>query len=254
MGKFFAGEFFGAPFRLFSLSHNLALLIILLCILLIYRFKDSLRREKVNKIIRYTLASLIILQELSLSIWRVATEQWVIQTSLPLHLCGLSLILSAVMLVKKDYNLFEVIYFWGLAGATQALMTPDIANYSFPHYRFFQFFLSHALIIISVLFMVFVEKFRPKFKSIWKTLIATNIYLILIAGFNLLTNANYLFICGKPDTPSILDFLGDWPWYVLVMEVFGVISFLICYLPYAINDLIRKYKFAFSKSPKTYDN
>lgn len=242
MKAFFAKEFIGETFHTFSHQHFLALLIILMIVILMYCNRNNLRQEKVNKIFRYTLAALLILQEISLSVWRVSVGLWEIQTSLPLHLCGIAILCSAVMLVRKQYLIYELVYFWGLGGAVQALLTPDITAFNFPHYRFFQFFLSHGLIIVAALFMTFVEQYRPTWKSIGKTLVVTNLYMAAIAVFNALTGANYLFICWKPETGSLLDILGPWPWYILSLEFVAMISFTVYYLPFAMKDLVSRKK------------
>lgn len=53
---------------------------------------------------------------------------------------------------------------------------------------------------------------------------------------NLLIGSNYLFIAHKPPTASLLDLLPEWPWYILWIEVIGVATGLILYLPFAIQD------------------
>ena len=45
----------------------------------------------------------------------------------------------------------------------------------------------------------------------------------------------------KPNTPSLLDLLPDWPIYILYMELIGVISILLLYLPFAAKDLRDRY-------------
>lgn len=242
MKSYFAREFIGEKFQIFSNQHLLALLAIFIIVILLYGNRNNLRQEKVNKTVRYTLAALLLLQELSLNVWRLSTGLWEIQTSLPLHLCGVAILCSAVMLVRKQYLIYELVYFWGLGGALQALLTPDIIDFNFPHYRFFQYFLSHGLIIIAALFMTFVERYRPTWRSIGKTMVVTNLYMVVIAMFNALTGANYLFICQKPESGSLLDILGPWPWYILSLEIVAVISFTIYYLPFALKDVLSRKK------------
>ena len=230
------------PFIFFSPHHINALLVLFGIYVLIFIFRKKLRTPKIDIKIRYIIASALILQEISLSIWRLCNGAWHPGTSLPLHLCGASIVLSAIMLINKNYTLFEINYFWGLGGAIQALLTPDIGMYGFPHYRFFQFFTSHGLIIVAVLYMVFVHQYAPKHRSIWKVFGITLIYTGFIAIFNLIFNGNYLFICWKPENGSIMDVMGPWPWYILPLGIVAIVTFYIWYSPFAISALIKKYK------------
>lgn len=157
-------------------------------------------------------------------------------------MCGAALILSAIMLVTDSYAIFEITYFWGFAGATQALLTPDIAGYGFPHYRFIQFFISHGAIVTASAYMTFVRGYRPTWKSYWKALAVTLLYAIPIAGFNWLVGGNYLFICHKPPTASLLDVMGPWPWYLIPLFFLAIAIFALFYSPYAIKDWLDKRK------------
>jgi uncharacterized membrane protein YwaF len=53
---------------------------------------------------------------------------------------------------------------------------------------------------------------------------------------NLSLDANYLFICQKPPTASLLDHLGPWPWYVLGAEVAALANFAVAYTPWLFLD------------------
>lgn len=238
----FSIEFSGEPFVFFSPPHWIALLILCALFSSILFFKQWFKHPKVDLYTRWTLAVLLLAQELSLSVWRVSIGTWEPGTSLPLHLCGMGIVLAAFLVINRSFLLYELVYFWGLGGAIQALLTPDIGIYGYPHYRFFQFFVSHGTLIFASLYMTWIGGMRPTHRSIWKVMGITNIYLLLIAGFNYLTNGNYLFICHKPVNGSIIDLLGPWPWYILSLEVVAVISFYIYYSPFAINDLIKSYR------------
>jgi len=228
-------------FRTFSFSHFAALAILLVtCIVMIIWLK-KIKNKKVNLVFCIVLSVLLIGQEIMRMIWYACINEFNWGFHLPLHLCGMAIILGPIMLLKKNYTLYELIYFWGFGGAIQALLTPDLL-YEFPHFRYFQFFVSHGLIIIACVYMTFIEKFRPTWKSIIKVFVITNIYMGIIALVNMITKGNYLFICHKPEQPTILDFLGPWPWYILSLELVGIISFLIYYSPFFIKDMIDKLK------------
>ena len=45
-----------------------------------------------------------------------------------------------------------------------------------------------------------------------------------------------LFINGKPATASIMDLLLSWPYYIIYLELIGIVIFLLLYLPFIIKD------------------
>ncbi len=221
-------------FRLFSFSHFAGIFSIIIICLILY-FIGKKKKPAYADILRYFFAAVLIIQEIMLRHWRWYNEGLNWQRDLPIELCGASIILSAVMLLWKKYSIYEVVYFWGLAAATQALLTPD-NRFEFPHFRYFQFFISHGMIIIAVCYMTFIEKMRPTWKSYFKAVKITFIYAAVIALINYILNANYLYICRKPDTASLMDFFGPWPFYLSILIVLVFVFFFIVYLPYIISD------------------
>jgi len=143
----------------------------------------------------------------------------------------MSIIFCTIILIKYDQSLFEIIYFWGLGGATQALLTPDISTYGFPHFRFFQVFLSHGLIIATVIYFIFVENKKVRKGSLKRILLTTNIYAAFVFIVNMIFKTNYLFIGHKPETPSLIDILGPWPFYIIWLEMLMLIVFSLLYIP-----------------------
>ncbi|MEN8171678.1 MAG: TIGR02206 family membrane protein [Chloroflexota bacterium] len=236
MIQFFAENYTGTPFVFFGSSHLIALGIVVLLAFSPFLIRNS-ASIKLRKIIRYGLASILIFNQISRHIWINYYGQWSIQWNLPLHMCSLFVWLSAYMLITKSYLIFELAYFLGIAGALQALLTPDAGTYGFEHYYLIQFFIAHGSIIIASSYMAIVEGFRPTWRSIKKVFISVNIYLVFITVVNLAINSNYLYSLHKPHAPTLLDYLGPWPWYILSAEGVAAIMFLILYLPYLIKDL-----------------
>ncbi|MFL7811217.1 MAG: TIGR02206 family membrane protein, partial [Anaerolineae bacterium] len=236
MDKYFSAESMLGEFKLFSPTHIAVLAILALANVLMVWWQRRTQRPSVRRRFRYVLAAFLILQEISYNLWRLANGTWSVGTSLPLHLCGAAILLSAVMLVNDSYVLYEITYFWGFGGAIQALLTPD-STYGFPHYRFFQVFLSHGAIVTASVYMTFVVGYRPTFRSVKKVFLITNAYMVVIALFNWAVGGNYLFICHKPETPSLLDVLGPWPWYMPSLELVGLAFIMLFYAPFGLGDL-----------------
>ncbi len=234
---YLTADYQGEAFVLFDQVHLIALGVILLIILLIF-FSRNKMSEKKKQDLRDTMATILILNEISFHLWNYFSGRWTLQTMLPLHICSILVWLSAWMLIKKSYRIYEFAYFIGIGGALQALITPDVGIYGFPHYRFFQTFISHGFIIIAAIYMTVAEEMRPTWKSILRVFIFTNLYMAAVYGINTLIGSNYLYLNHKPLTPSILDMLPDWPIYLLYMEGLGLITTFVLYLPFLIKDIV----------------
>jgi hypothetical integral membrane protein (TIGR02206 family) len=239
MEQFFAANYTGPAFELLGTAHIAALVILLLFNLYLLRFRNA--NDRTKGAIRWLLALILIGNELAWHYWNYAVGKWTIQTMLPLHLCSLLVWTGAFMLMTKNYRVYEFMYFMGIGGAIQALATPGIGIYGFPHFVFFQYFISHGLIITSAIFMTIVEKLRPTWRSILRVAIWMNIYVIIVYFINVAIDSNYLLIMEKPATPSLLNLLPDWPFYILYMELIGIVTCLLLYLPFAVKDWRTRY-------------
>jgi len=156
---------------------------------------------------------------------------------LPFHLCGMSVFLTAIMLITQSRWIYELVYFWGLIGASMAILTPDI-QYTFPDIIYVTYFTSHALIVIGVFYMTLLFQYRPTVRSFLKALVLTNVYMFLVAPINLVLDTNYLFLRQKPEGSTLFNALGPWPWYILALEVVGTVLFAAVYAPWFIKDYI----------------
>lgn len=210
-----------------STAHLFVLLIFLLTVIVLYIF----RHHTFMGYVRWILFAILVITEVALVSWTVTNGLWDIRYNLPLHLCTISLLFSAFMLLTKSYRIFEVIYFFGIGGALQAMLTPDLF-YTFPHFRFIHFFLAHIAIILAILYMIWVLKYTVTFHSVIKSFIVLNILAGIAFTVNHLTGANYMFLARKPHGPSMLDWLGPYPWYIFTLEVIVFAIFILLYLPF----------------------
>lgn len=224
------------PFVMFSKIHIITLAILAISYFLLYLSRNKLKSKVADKTVRYSVAAALILLEAATIIFNISQGFWTLAYSLPLQLCDILVFLSALMLVTKSHRLYEFVYLLGITGTTQALITPDLSQ-GFPHAIFYDFFLSHGLIIFSALYMTFVHAYKPNLKSVYRTFIGLNLSLPFIGLINYLTGGNYFFLAGKPQTPSLLDYLGPWPWYILSLEVVAIIFLFLSYLPFLLKDI-----------------
>ena len=226
-------------FVLFGHQHLLTLgfLVIFGCLLLYpaVKWMDAARQREWA----VGLASFMIVMEFLDRGYQVIVLNEAVKDNLPFHLCGIGVFLGAALLMSRNYRVFEVLYFWGLVGASQSVLTPDI-EYRFPHFLYITFFLSHWMIIFAVLYMIIMEKMRPSLGSLWRAMAYLNVYMLLVIPINLILGTNYLFLCEKPHGETLLNYLGSWPWYLLSLEVVALLFFLVVYAPYLIHDLVAR--------------
>jgi hypothetical integral membrane protein (TIGR02206 family) len=182
------------------------------------------------------MAIILWVNEAAWHLWNIYHGTWSVQEHLPLHACSILIWLAGFMLIYKNYRIYEFAYFLGIAGALQALLTPDIGIYGFPHFRFIQTYISHGLLLTSAIYMTTVEGFRPTWQTFKRVIIYLNLFMLAVFGLNQLIGSNYLFVARKPPGPTLLDALPEWPVYILYMEAIGLMMFLLLYLPFALKD------------------
>lgn len=222
------------PFRLFDGYHLMAMACVATGLLLVAFLARRAEVESMKRRFRRVLFWAILLSEAFYKFWRIVVVGSPIRENLSLNLCGAALILCLVLLSTEDRRLFEVLYFWGIAGATQAILTPDIGIYGYPHYRFFQIFFSHGLILAVVVYCAVAENLRPSKGSLVRVFLLTNLYMGAVAVVNLALGTNYLYICQKPQVGTLMDHLGPWPFYILPLEILALALFALAYLPVAV--------------------
>lgn len=223
-------------FKVFSLSHIIAILIIITILILLFIFKSKINNNLIIKKLIYILVPVIVLLSyLILFFWLIYNNIFDYKTDLPVQLCDITFILSGVLFLTRNKTVFEIVYFIGIASSIQAIVTPAL-YYGFPHYIFFMFFTGHGLVIFSALYFIFVEKLKPTISSIIKAFLYLNIITLFVVSINILLKTNYMFLLHKPNTASILDLLGNWPFYLISCEFIAFVFFFILYLPFLYSD------------------
>ena len=194
------------------------------------------RSPRLDRVARWALAlACLAFEAVTLGVG-AAEGQAPITHYLPLHLCDVSILIAPVALLTANRTAYELLYFWGIGGALQALATPTLFS-GFPALVCIAFFVGHGLILASALYATFVMRLRPTLGSAARAWLLMNAYGLLILPLNYLTGTNYLFIMRKPATPSLLDLMGPWPWYLATAEAVAAVVIFLCYLPYLVADL-----------------
>jgi hypothetical integral membrane protein (TIGR02206 family) len=196
-------------------------------------------REGYRKAIRYSLAGLLLADWFAYEYWRYTEGQFTPMDALPMQLCDWALIAVVIALITCRRGVYEAAYFWGLAGTLQAVFTPNLPE-GFPDPHFFDFFISHSGIVISVLVLTLVERLRPHPASIVRALIWSEVYFVAAVLVNYLTGADYGFLSAPPQAASLLsDLSKNHAMYLVELHVLEVIFYLVLYAPFFFIDLAR---------------
>lgn len=151
-------------------------------------------------------------------------------TDLPLDYCNLSAFFMPVLMWEPQQGAHEILYFWILTGTLLATVTPYLSN-GFPHYTFFKYWLVHGGLVVFIVYYTLVFELYPAWTGIFRAFGWLHVYAVAMFFINRRLGSNYLYLRHKPPTPTILDYFGPWPWYLLVCWGLAFILFGLVYLP-----------------------
>lgn len=151
--------------------------------------------------------------------------------ALPLHLCNVLVLLTLVALVRPTPGRSEIVYYWGVGGSVQALLTPDLAR-GFPSWDFVLFFSGHGLLVVAPTYLVGVLGLEPRPGGAFRAFRALLGYAAAVGLLDAAFGWNYGYLCEKPRGTSLLDHLGPWPVYVAAGLLLGLASFWLLSFPW----------------------
>ena len=221
-------EFMHPGFSLFGAAH-----VVILCSVPALAGATSFAHRRfpaAGRSIRLGFASALLADTVAYYAWRIAHHCITFPDHMPFELCDASMALSALSLLLLRPLLFDLAYYWALAGASMALLTPNLLE-PFPSFGSVQFFVSHGLTVAGVLYLMWSGQARPRPWSVARAFIGVNVFAVLVGAFDCLYKTNYFYLRFKPANPSLLDFLGPWPLYIVGTEVVTLALFLLLYLP-----------------------
>jgi hypothetical integral membrane protein (TIGR02206 family) len=218
-------------FVLFGPDHLGALVLTVLVTIGLIRLVRSGPETRVSTAVRFGLATLLLgATATTLLGWaRQGRLQWL--DLLPLHLCDLLIFVAVYALVTRSALACELLYFWTGAGTALAMLAPDV-EVGFPDPAFLSFFALHGLVVASAAVLVFGFGRHPRPGAPRRVFLLTNAYAVVVGLVDLALGANFLFLCGKPAAPTLLDWFGPWPAYLVVADALGAMLFLALALPF----------------------
>jgi hypothetical integral membrane protein (TIGR02206 family) len=150
----------------------------------------------------------------------------------PLHLCDMLILVAAFALLRLSQRAYELLYFWS-GGTLIAMFTPDLAL-GFPDWRFLAYFGLHGGVVAAAVLLTLGFGMRPAPGAAWRAWLLTNLYAAAVGLVDLAFDQNFLYLCRKPATPTLLDWLGPWPWYVVTADALALAIFVAMAWPFGV--------------------
>lgn len=222
-------------FNAFSLEHLGVIIFFVVLATLIYSIANNFLSTRGRNNLGLILACIPAITVLIRMYVEYRMGEFSYLEDLPLFICRLVSFMLPILFWNKSKMLFGVLYFWVMAGTTNALITPDIL-FGLPHFESLFYWIIHTMLVIVILYGVFVYKWRPQKKDIFRAFVWANIYLAMVFLVNLLLGTNYSYTMHKPINGSILDYFGPWPWYLLTGQLLALILFVLFYIPFAYKE------------------
>lgn len=214
------------PFTLFGPAHLIALVMVLglatVTLLILTRFRDTIEYQRWHG----WLATLVVINAVYWKFSVIIQNNLPLAVNLPLHFCGIAPYLLAIYLVWPNQKLFDVLYYWIMAGFTAALLLPD-----FLEGDFVGFFFLHGVPLFVVFYLLLLQEVKPSRGSYLTSFIWLNIYAFVIAApVDLITGANYVFLREPPNVNfGPIKLLPPWPWYIPVIDLFLLLLYRVIY-------------------------
>lgn len=205
-------------FKMFGLSHILAILFIITLFVLIIIYRDRVN-ETVEFHARKMIAFSMVFFEIIFISWNILRSGF--DTSLlPLGLCATSMLITSLALWTKNLKLFKFIFPWAVIGALISLVVANM-TFEFPHFRYFHYFFNHGFFLLANLYFLINYRIKLSYKDLWFSGGILLIYVAIMYPFNLIFDDNHLFLMHIPtEAEPLYAFLGDYWLFGFLFSIF----------------------------------
>lgn len=167
---------------------------------------------------------------------------WSLQDSLPLHLCRISVLVAGFALITQKQFLYEWSVYLGLPGGLHSILTPELTQGN-SWWMMGDYYITHSMLLLTPVFLTFVVGKRPRNKAIMRVFIYVNILAALMFPINFILHSNYMYLASKPLVKNPF-LVGEWPWYILGLELAGILHMLVMDVTFRVFPNYRKKKIA----------
>ena len=146
----------------------------------------------------------------------------------PLEICSALYFVGAAALWWGHRQGFAIVSLWTFVATFHALITPTPGQ-GYPSLEFFRYFVAHGLLVLVAVYVLIAMEQRPTFREALGAMLALQVWEVFVGVVDYFSGQNFLYLRHPPPSPTLIDALGPWPWYIGSLELIGIASFALWY-------------------------
>lgn len=231
-----ADFFIGTPNRLelFGPLHIALSVVFVALYAAVFVFRRQLISIGHCKHIRMVMATVLLANMAIHYISKIVLGVWSFETDLPLHLCFITnFFMIYILYTDNKLGLYRIVYYFTFIGPLPAMIWPDLRS-SYDSYIFYQFIISHHIMLLCSLYCLCVLKYDTYVMDSFPTLLIGNVLIGLVMLFNMHFGTNYIMMNELPEqlyeVYPFLDMLPPLVW----LEIVGILAVYASCIPMLI--------------------
>lgn len=232
MAEFFIGS--DNRLELFGPLHIAISAVFILLYAAVFVLRKRLRGFGHFKAVRIAAATLLLANMVIHYGSRIILGIWSFESDLPLHLCFITnFFMIYILYTDNKGGLYRIIYYFTFIGPLPAMIWPDLRS-SYDSYIFYQFIISHHIMLLISLYCLCVLRYETKVRYSLHTLLFGNIFIGAVMLFNMYFGTNYIMMAELPaQLYEVYPFLHALPPLVW-LELVGVAAVYASCIPMEI--------------------
>jgi hypothetical integral membrane protein (TIGR02206 family) len=219
-------------FAAYGASHWIVLIVLAVGVLVLAWLGARYRGTRAVRTVGRVLAAVLVAFHVPILIYDLTPARFDIEHSLPFQISDLAWMAAAYALWSQRQWAYALTYYWGLTLVPQALITPALVGPEVLSIDFVSFWGQHLLVVWAAVYLTWWAGMRPTWRGFAIAAAVTVTWGVAMLVFNEAAGTNYLFVSRRPDNPSLLDLMGEWPWYLGVELVVGLTAWALLTWPW----------------------
>ena len=196
---------------------------------------------KARKNIKYTLAALLIADEL-FKIIGLASHGNYTAGYLPLHLCSINIFIIAIYSIRPSKLLGNFLYIICTPAALAALIFPNWTDMPLSNFMHIHSFTVHILLAAFPIILTAVGEIKPSVRHLPGCLAILLVGGAVALTFNLIFDTNFMYLMEAPEGNPLYWFAENTPSHLIGYPVIIVAVFAVMLTPFEVARRIKNRK------------